>query len=141
MSRTGIYSDLWNMVRGNSRLYDAGGNDVTRYGPGNGSTTFQNPDWRGRFFRTTFNDGAIGDAQGDAMRNLQGTLFRNFVQNGSSANGVFRSHNDRTAGLQGGSTFDKRDRRITFDASRVVPTGSEFRPVNIQLHVGIRSTL
>ncbi len=119
----------------------------TRYGAGDGSTTFNLPDHRGLFerfwddgsgvdadasSRTDRGDGTTGDAvgtiQSDAIRNITGGIdsinqsgLRDAVYSGAFANNG--SANRYGSAYSGGSKFD-------FDASRVVPVGSDNRPKN-----------
>lgn len=104
----------------------------TTYGAGNGSTTFNLPDYRGAFIRGLDSgrglDGGrrLGTLQGDAMRNITGE----FIQ-ASYANGVYKGVFKGT-GRFGGECAHKGDTReiASFDASRQVPTANENRPVN-----------
>lgn len=95
------------------------------------------PDMRGLFVRgydpasTKDPDGstrALGSEQNDAMRNLMGNFT---CHDRPPATGVFhRTITAITAVASGsGSTSDQ----VTFDASRQVPTASEFRGKNINL--------
>ena len=117
----------------------------TTYGAGDGSTTFNLPDLRGEFMRG-WDDGrgidrgrAFGSAQGDAIRNISGSidvgnnsghqLFD--VATATGALAISRKHwktwtSDTRDGGDAPAAFN-------FDASRVVPTASENRPRNIAL--------
>ena len=117
----------------------------TTYGAGDGSTTFNLPDLRGEFMRG-WDDGrgidhgrAFGSAQGDAIRNITGSidtgsnsghqLFDQATARGALA--ISKLHwrtwtSDTRDGGNNPAAFD-------FDASRVVPTASENRPRNIAL--------
>ena len=117
----------------------------TTYGAGDGSTTFNLPDLRGEFIRG-WDDGrgidsgrAIGSAQGDAIRNITGSidsgtdqtrqLFDDVTAKGAlavSRRNWKRWTSDSGDGYNVPSAFD-------FDASRVVPTAAENRPRNIAL--------
>lgn len=121
-----------------SRLFSVIG---TRYGAGNGSTTFGIPDLRGKFLRGHL-DGvteAIGTPQSDAIRNI--TASFNIRQCPSSlANivgypkGAFYSRDGNwNSNLLQLSTEESLGQSIEFDASRVVPTSAENRPVNMAL--------
>ena len=117
----------------------------TTYGAGDGSTTFNLPDLRGEFMRG-WDDGrgidhgrAFGSAQGDAIRNISGSIDAGSDQTRQlfddvKASGAFsvskrswkRWTGDSNDGYSVPAAFD-------FDASRVVPTAAENRPRNIAL--------
>ena len=117
----------------------------TTYGAGDGSTTFNLPDLRGEFMRG-WDDGrgidrgrAFGSAQGDAIRNITGSIDT------GSHNGQQLFDEATTKGALAISrrqwkvwTADSGDggnnpAAFDFDASRVVPTAAENRPRNIAL--------
>lgn len=126
----------------------------TTHGQGDGSTTFHIPDYRGRFIRgvdggsgndgdaatrTAMNPGGntgntVGSIQGDAIRNITGTLSNIAAYAGSS--GAFTDaaaagvHND--GGGAGRRSF-------SFNASNQVPTGSDVRPRNAYVNFCIRT--
>jgi microcystin-dependent protein len=129
-------------------LYNAIG---VAWGKGNGSTTFNLPDLRGMFLRgvsgTSGNDldadsrvmltnnggntgNNVGSYQSDAIRNITGQFngedFFNLI-NGTT-NGAFYALDANVAGNNDG---DNDNALIKFDASRVVPTGSDNRPKNV----------
>ena len=117
----------------------------TTYGAGDGSTTFNLPDLRGEFMRG-WDDGrgidsgrVLGSAQGDAIRNITGSidsgndqhrqLFDDITARGAlavSKRGWKRWTGDSNDGYNVPTAFD-------FDASRVVPVAGENRPRNIAL--------
>ena len=124
------YSELFNVIG-------------TIYGEGDGSTTFNIPDYRGAFLRCIGgNADSIGVLQGDAIRNITG-LFRSravnerdqllwrasacFVQTLSSetARNIGYVDNNLSAAMY----------EMSFDASRVVPTADENRPINYAVNV------
>lgn len=87
-------------------------------------------DGRGFFFRASKTVGAI---QEDAIRNLTGTAQFNGQEAAQvQSSGVF---NTETAGHRRPNLFandyDRDVARLSFDASRVVPTAEENRPLNI----------
>lgn len=114
----------------------------TIYGAGDGSTTFNLPDLRGELLRC-LDDGrevdsarVLGSSQGDAMRNLTGSIRANSFQSGGSvaaSTGVFA--NDLLANAQHASGGGAANTLATYglDASRQVPTANEFRPRNVAL--------
>lgn len=106
----------------------------TKAGAGDGVSTFNLPDLRGDFIRGLGGDnaGELGVEQGDAIKNITGTL--SCVSDGSgsgSASGAFYAQaiieNRYTQGQNG---FNMN---WMFDASRVVSTAAENRPVNVAL--------
>jgi phage-related tail fiber protein len=110
----------------------------TTFGAGDGFNTFNLPDLRGEFIRG-WDDGrgvdagrALGSAQGDAIRNITGTMgmaASGFFDGGNGAFALATTTNGQSApGTSNGMTDD-----FTFDASRVVPTANENRPRNIAL--------
>lgn len=104
----------------------------TTYGAGNGSTTFNLPDYRGAFIRGLDSgrglDGGrrLGTLQGDAIRNITGTFDANVNDGDSQKTGAFYNTHIYFSGSDG----DKNGGVVGFDASRVVPTSNENRPVN-----------
>ena len=117
----------------------------TTFGVGDGRTTFNLPDLRGEFVRgwdggRNIDPGrAFGAAQGDAIRNITGSidtgsnnghqLFDEATATGALA--ISRRQwkawtSDTQDGRNNPAAFD-------FDASRVVPTAPENRPRNIAL--------
>ncbi|WP_283140178.1 tail fiber protein [Neisseria elongata] len=117
----------------------------TTFGVGDGRTTFNLPDLRGEFVRgwdggRNIDPGrAFGSAQGDAIRNITGSidtgsnnghqLFDEATATGALA--ISRRQwkawtSDTQDGRNNPAAFD-------FDASRVVPTAPENRPRNIAL--------
>lgn len=121
---------------------------------GDGLTTFRMPDINGKqdgslkglFIR---GDGyaASGTVQGDAIRNITGG-FATVVpgQHASHVKGVFSgssgvnvsSMNTADYPYQSGVTYDSHVYGFAFDASRVVPTSDENRPVSANLIAIIR---
>jgi len=130
-----------------SNLYSAIG---VSWGTGDNSTTFNVPDLRGMFLRGVSGDSGndpdadsrvvltdnggntgnnVGSYQGDAIRNITGWINGSGISwpdlSGGGAFEVF-------ANGAGHSSSDGRDGRgFNFDASRVVPVGSDNRPKNV----------
>jgi hypothetical protein len=116
----------------------------TRYGAGDGSTTFNLPEVRGEFPRF-WDDGrgvdsgrVLGSAQGDAIRNITGTFDTGAGTYGSRflngwGNGAFGVSlgYSREATDESGDGFNNATKSVSFDASKVVPTATENRPRNV----------
>lgn len=105
----------------------------TTYGAGDGSTTFKIPDFRDCFLRGAngTNAEAIGTAQGDAIRNITAGLFTNHslgLFNTDGASGAITLNSDLRPTVPG--TAGTYASGFNFDASLVVPTAVENRPVN-----------
>ena len=109
----------------------------TTWGAGDGATTFNVPNFTsdGAFLRSTGgNAAALGTKQNDAIRNITGTLIQRSAQSGGgpvvSASGAFTTGSSgSTQHLEVGSASYARQ-TVTFNASRVVTTAAENRPVN-----------
>ena len=93
------------------------------------------PDYRGVFLRGLGgNSASLGELQGDAIRNITGTM-------GGSASdraglwdygtGVFYQFNlGRNSVEHSGDYYSYVSQGMGFDASRIVPTAEENRPIN-----------
>lgn len=126
----------------------------TAHGVGDNSTTFNLPDYRGRFLRmvdgtagrdpdktsrTAMGTGGntgnnVGSVQADAIRNITGGL--NNVGAYPGASGAF------TSSITGGTHHDGGTAvRISynFNAANVVPTGGDNRPVNAYVNYIIKT--
>lgn len=140
-------------------LYDAIG---VCWGIGNGATTFNLPDMRGMFLRGVSggsgkdpdassrlvlnNNGGntgnnVGSYQGDAIRNITGEIHGTGSDDGplasaSAGTGAMSAYkrqgcNGAAGASDGGFNFD-------FNASRVVPVGSDNRPKNVYVNYIIK---
>lgn len=120
----------------------------TTWGAGDGVDTFNIPDLRGIFVRGDGgeNNAALGVKQGDAIRNITGS-FDDVLYSGHTgpmgphAGGAF--YTDTAAvgvrfGASGQTEIAETGDNIKIDVSRVVPTASENRPVNVALKPCIR---
>ena len=111
----------------------------TTFGAGDGSTTFNLPDLRGRFIRGTGgNAAALGVAQGDAIRNITGRLTIT-TNNETLLDSEGQGAGAITALTRVGKVVigDKGPSSgwcgFSLDASLVVPTADENRPINVAL--------
>ena len=89
-------------------------------------------DLRGQFVRAWSNGSAVdagrvlGSAQGDAIRNITGDI--------GPIDGTYTGVFVADYGIGWGATLNSHgDPAVKFDASRVVPTANEDRPVNVAL--------
>jgi microcystin-dependent protein len=104
----------------------------TVYGVGDGLTTFNLPDARGEFDRGWDTGGAtdpgraFGSKQLDAIQNIVGTFHGDDISVATPATGVFSS----TYAGNGDTNDGSSGSTVTFDASTVVRTSTETRPVN-----------
>ena len=91
------------------------------------------PDLRGLFLRGVGgNSAALGIQQGDAIRNITGS----FAGRNENMSGAFCfKGNTKSFESPGASTLAF----LEFDASRVVPTAEENRPVNMAVRYLIRA--
>lgn len=116
-----------------------------KFSTGDGSTTFRLPDMRGVFLRVmaegrtaTDPDGhsrSIGQAQGDAIRNMYGRIGMALYTNVYVASGPFYyavSEGDGRSSSGGNRGV------VDFNASRQVPTGGDNRPINLPYYAVIR---
>ena len=121
----------------------------TTYGEGDGSTTFNIPDYRGAFLRCIGGNAAeLGVEQEDAIRDITGSFCIRRSDSGSELIsttkglllGAFFSMPDRTlsslwqSSISGGS---RTIQQIGFKSSAVVPTANENRPINYAVNVCI----
>ena len=96
------------------------------------------PDLRGLFLRGHGgNSAALGVQQGDAIRNITGGAgYIQFHQNTGGAAGAFYLSGNGGRARINGSEYEPY---LNFDASRIVPTAEENRPVNQAVRYLVRA--
>lgn len=131
------YPDLWAWVQTHAPLISEAAwqeqaavqSSVGAYSSGDGSTTFRLPiilDYvRGGLAED------VGKWQGDAIRNITGTLYNAVFSQASSSGGALGLVGT-TTGSGGGETGSNKQ-HLTFDASKVVQTADENRPKTIRM--------
>lgn len=129
------YSELWAVASASNNI-TSDFDEWTNTRPGSfyqeSATIFRVPDLRNYFMRAW--DGpsgptrVVGSKQGDAIRNITGTFHTNANLYGDD--GLFTS---RVNGGQATAMVWKGNCYMDFDASKVVPTAEENRPVNIAI--------
>ena len=114
----------------------------TRYGAGDGTTTFNLPNTEDRFPRFAGGGLAVGEKQEDAIRNIVGKIggYNSWSYDGTCV-GCFAhgstSEPKRVSVYEENSTY-ANSATVSFDSSRVVPTADENRPKAIALLACIR---
>ena len=140
-------------------LYDAVG---VCWGIGDGATTFNLPDMRGMFLRGVSGDSGndedanerfvlndnggntgnnVGSYQGDAIRNITGEIYGTGSDDGplacgSTGTGAMSAYPRGCNGADGSNGSGAYN--FDFDASRVVPVGSDNRPKNVYVNYIIK---
>lgn len=113
----------------------------TNYGAGDGATTFNLPDLRGEFLRGADRGRgvdagrAVGSAQGDAIRNIAGSVYgyaMGLAGGNLQPSGAFGATAAGAGLVQQGSGLAAAGAVVlNIDASKVVPTAAENRPRNV----------
>lgn len=97
------------------------------------------PDLRGLFLRGHGgNSAALGEIQGDIIRNITGTMGDVHFGTSPWNNNAFRASISGNNG-QGTGSWNNNYGDLVFDASLVVPTGPENRPINVAVRFLIRA--
>jgi hypothetical protein len=109
------------------------------------------PDYRGIFLRgygsristhygtVTHSSGALNALQGDSIRNITGSFLADVVADTFYGQGIGAFRDDGEAGWGDDYTKPGELRQYSFDASRVVPTAIENRPINISVRYMMRA--
>ena len=120
------YSELFNVIG-------------TTYGEGDGSTTFNIPDYRGAFLRCIGgNADELGVLQEDAIRNITGSIAgTNMGYFQYNNTGVLRTPSEAISPAPATGVSVTRYFHVNFNASYVVPTADENRPINYAINICI----
>ena len=125
VSRT-TYADLFLLIGEN-------------FGAGDGSTTFNVPDYRGKFLRGLGGDSAadIYTTQSEGLPNITGSFIADSADDNTT--GAFTRDNDRKNGRSGSDNYA---RTFHFDASRssaIYGASSHVTPVNMAVNYFIKA--
>ena len=118
------YSELWDAIEGKTNV----SSDTNDFWIENAES---------HFIRGASSNNILGSKQEDAIRNITGS-FNAAMRASAYATGAFELGSNEGAGISGsaGNQYIR-----TFDASRVVPTANENRPINISYLICIKYTL
>ena len=108
------------------------------YGAGDGETTFNLPDFRGAFLRCVGGNAAtLGVEQGDAIRNLTGHVSALYNREGTATIGGVLGWANVADNIRQALDINTPPGYVglTIDASRLVPTAVENRPINYAANV------
>jgi hypothetical protein len=131
LSRTG-YADLWAHAQtsGNMAASD-GAWTKGKFSPGDGSTTFRVMDLRDQFIRGSSGSRVVGFGEEDAIRNITGTLGPITQSYTSPMVGTGAISTTSGGSIPEAGANNRSQWNATFNASLVVPTADENRPVNV----------
>ena len=139
LSRT-VYPDLWEFIQSSGNLASSeGAAQAYQFGPGDGSTTFSVFGLDGVFLRASGTNAApLGQGQTDGIRNITGSFICEELDGGAFASpvGAF-GINNQSGGGSAVQASGRGEALITFDASRIVPTADDNRPVNATVNYAI----
>ena len=131
------YPKLWAYLQANPSLVKTQAEWTTEnttngmcgyFSNGNGTTTFRVPNLDKAFLRP--DSRTVGSFQGDAIRNLYGTIGIVESQQNDPGSGVFSTSTLSSSGSSAAGGW-YRGVNIVFNTSGVVPTADENRPKNI----------
>lgn len=131
------YPKLWAYLQANPSLVKTQAEWTTEnttngmcgfYSDGNGTTTFRVPNLDKAFLRP--DNRGVASFQGDAIRNITGTMTSMISHSGYTVSGVFTDSNFNGQANWKGSGVGNTG-FLDFNASKVVPTAAENRPKNI----------
>ena len=110
----------------------------TKYGAGDGSTTFTLPNLDGRVLQGTTNTGNVGNYLEASLPNISGAFTREIRSENAGAIGAFSSTTPGTIAYQ--TIEDDSMQEITFDASRssALYSGASVQPKSLQVLPCIR---
>ena len=104
----------------------------TQYGEGDGVNTFALPDWRDEFPRFSGAERAVLTTQGDAIRQMTGTMHNIYCGGVLKPNGVFAATTGATINPMTGGAQTLTARSLIFSVSAgEYPTADENRPRNV----------
>ena len=141
-----LYPDAWagiaagNVPVATDAAWLATPTERGKFTAGDGASTFRLPDYNGKsagslgavFMRGdgVLSAGADGVIQGDAIRNIAGSYCDVVFNRAAAATGALSQGAAVVTGT-GASGSGLSGYAMTFDASRVVPTANENRPLNV----------
>lgn len=101
-------------------------------GAGDGVTTFNLPDWRDEFPRFSGASRSVLTAQGDAIRQMIGTMHNIYCGDVQEPDGVFAATVGAVVNAATGGTATLTARSLIFNVSNGgYPTADENRPRNV----------
>lgn len=118
----------------------------TKYGSGNGSSTFTLPNLSGRFIEGTTSTGSVGNTYSAGLPNITGTWYARGTQYGadseiSSATGAFGTYSAPKSAYNGHSSTNYNYCGVSFYASRAssIYGSSSVQPPSIALLPAIKT--
>ena len=133
-----LNGDCWKLMNGDTL-------DNTDLKTITGMANLPNATVNGEFLRQATSGRTLGSSQGDAIRNITGST--NFASDsngtmgvgpGNSISGAFFGSGSPNINIGDSSGSRAGFNILNFDASRVVPTATENRPVNIAVNFFVK---